>query len=46
MLKRAARYMMRNNSPETGIMTGIFEELKLGNPPVKKRRKDKRPILL
>ena len=28
MLKRAARFMMRNYSRETGSMTGIFEELK------------------
>ena len=28
MLKRAARFMTRNNSRETGSMTGIFEELK------------------
>ena len=26
--KRAARFMMRNYSRETGCMTGIFEELK------------------
>ena len=29
VLKRAARFMMRNYSRETGSMTGIFEELKL-----------------
>ena len=28
VLKRAARFMTRNNSRETGSMTGIFEELK------------------
>ena len=28
MQKRAAKFMMRNYSRETGIMTGIFEELK------------------
>ena len=28
MLKRAARFMTRNYSRETGSMTGIFEELK------------------
>ena len=38
--------MRRNYSLETGSMTGIFEEFKFGNPPVKKRRKDNRPILL
>ena len=47
VLKHTARFMTRN-SRETGSMTGIFEELKIkmGNPPVKKRRKDNRPILL
>ena len=43
---RAARFMTRNYSRETGSMTGIFEELKMGNPPVKKRRKDNRLLLL
>ena len=28
VLKRAARFMTRNYSRETGSMTGIFEELK------------------
>ena len=46
MQKPAAKFMMRNYSRETGSMTGIFEELKMGNPPVKKRRKDNRLILL
>ena len=30
VLKRAARFMTRNYSRETGSMTGIFEELKWG----------------
>ena len=31
--KRAARFVTRNYSYETGSMTGILEELKWGNPP-------------
>ena len=34
--KRAARCVTRNYSYETGSMTGILEELKLGNPPEEK----------
>ena len=36
--KRAARFMTRNYSRETGSMTGIFEELKLEILQLKKRR--------
>ena len=44
MQKRAARFMTRNYSRETGSMTGILEELKWEN--LQKRRKDNRLILL
>ena len=33
--KRAARFVTRNYSYETGSMTGILEELKWENPPEK-----------
>ena len=42
--KRAARFVTRNYSYETGIMTGILEELKWET--LQKRRKDNRLILL
>ena len=42
--KRAARFVTRNYSRETGSMTGILEELKWET--LQKRRKDKRLILL
>ena len=42
--KRAARFVKRNYSRETGSMTGILEELKWET--LQKRRKDKRLILL
>ena len=44
MQKRAARFVTRNYSRETGSMTGILEELKW--EPFQKRRKDNRIILL
>ena len=44
MQKRAARYVTRNYSYETGSMTGILEELKWET--LQKRRKDNRLILL
>ena len=44
MQKRAARFVTRNYSRETGSMTGILEELKLETP--QKRRKDNRLILM
>ena len=43
-LKRAARFVTRNYSYETGSMTGILEELKWET--LQKRRKDKRLILM
>ena len=42
--KRAARFVTRNYSYETGSMTGILEELKWET--LQKRRKDNRLILL
>ena len=42
--KRAARFVTRNYSYETGSMTGILEELKW--EPLQERRKDNRLILL
>ena len=42
--KRAARFVTRYYSRETGSMTGILEELKWGT--LQKRRKDNRLILL
>ena len=42
--KRAARFVTRNYSYETGSMTGILEELKWET--LQKRRKDNRVILL
>ena len=42
--KRAARFVTRNYSYETGSMTGILEELKCEN--LQKRRKDNKLILL
>ena len=42
--KRAARFVMRNYSYETGSMTGIHEELKW--EPRQKRWKDNRLILM
>ena len=42
--KRAARFVTRNYSYETGSMTGILEELKCET--LQKRRKDNRLILL
>ena len=42
--KRAAQFVTRNYSYETGSMTGILEELKWET--LKKRRKDNRLILL
>ena len=42
--KRAARFVTRNYSYETGSMTGILEELKWET--LQKRRKDKRLILM
>ena len=42
--KRAARFVTRNYSRETGSMTGILEELKWET--LQKRRKDNRFILL
>ena len=39
--KRAARFVTRNYSYETGSMTGILEELKWET--LQKRRKDNRP---
>ena len=42
--KRAARFVTRNYSRETGSMTVIFEELKWET--LQKRRKDNRLILL
>ena len=44
MQKRAARFVTRNYSYETGSMTGILEELKWET--LQKRRKDNRLILL
>ena len=44
MQKRAARFVTRNYSYETGSMTGILEELKWEPP--QKRRKDNRLILM
>ena len=44
MQKRAAMFLTRNNSNETGSMTGILEELKWET--LQKRRKDNRLILL
>ena len=43
MQKRAARFVTRNYSYETGNMTGILEELKWET--LQKRRKDNRLIL-
>ena len=42
--KRAARFVTRNYSYETGSMTDILEQLKWET--LQKRRKDNRPILL
>ena len=42
--KRAARFVTRNNSYETGSMTGILEELKWET--LQKRRKDNRLIFI
>ena len=42
--KRAARFVTRNYSFETGSMTGILEELKWET--LQKRRKDNRLVLL
>ena len=42
--KRAARFVTRNHSYETGSMTGILEELKWET--LQKRRKDNRLVLL
>ena len=42
--KRAARFVTRNYSRETGSMTGILEELKWET--LQNRRKDNRLILL
>ena len=42
--KRAARFVTRNHSYETGSMTGILEELKWET--LQKRRKDNRLILM
>ena len=42
--KRAARFVTRNYSYETGSMTGIFEELKWET--LQKRKKDNRLILM
>ena len=44
MQKRAARFVTRNYSYETGSMTGILEELKWET--LQKRRKDNRLILM
>ena len=44
MQERAARFVTRNYSYETGSMTGILEELKWET--LQKRRKDNRLILL
>ena len=44
MQKRAARFVTRNYSYETGSMTGILEELKLET--LQKRRNDNRLILM
>ena len=44
MQKRAARFVTRNYSYETGSITGIFEELKWET--LQKRRKDNRLILM
>ena len=44
MQKRAARFVTRNYSYETGCMTGILEELKCET--LQKRRKDNIHILL
>ena len=44
MVKRAARFVTRNYSYETGSMSGILEELKWET--LQKRRKDNRLILL
>ena len=44
MQKRAARFVKRNYSHETGSVTGILDELKWET--LQKRRKDNRPILL
>ena len=44
MQKRAARFVTRNFSYETGSMTGILEELKWDT--LQKRRKDNRLIIM
>ena len=44
MQKRAARFVTRNYSRESGSIAGILEELKWETP--QKRRKDNRLILL
>ena len=44
MQKRAARFVTRNYSRETGSMTGILEKLKWET--LQKRRKDNRLILM